>query len=467
MIFKGGLPEWRPYGNSLLSVTPEEISKFDLSDKSSLTGVVIAVPATCISLITVIVSLRLLLRRHTIGRLLVDDYLIVLASVFTIVVCSSVLAASQYGLGKHIWNLDFVTIIPHLKRCIRFMFVANVFYALAICFTKLSIVSSYVYIFDPHGRLKVLMYGTATVSTGLGIAALPATIFECLPVHAAWDVTYVGAKCYTFVDFLYASTAISVVTDIMLCVIPIPLLWRLQLPLRQKLLISTRSTSHVRCPLFIRTPHFTPADPTDDLVSSVMWTIAECTIGIVCVSLPPLRLLIVRVMPDLFHLHSSQSSRPTEEQLPRDQSLSSSRMRRLKFSRLGRSDRSDRSAHRQWSQKTVDVVMLSSVSSQPSQLPQPSWMPRTPPNNAFILPRHQSLGIGDIGMSVMISAGPDTYHDRGWDRDRARSTTLATTATDSTLVGSPKVSSMLTTADGKARQSLGSLHDSEVPLSLG
>lgn len=118
------------------------------------------------------------------------------------------------------------------------MFVANIFYALAICFTKLSIVSSYIYIFDPHGPLKILMYATGAVTTGLGIASLPATIFECLPVYAAWDFTYVDAKCYTFVDFLYASTAISVATDLILCVIPIPLFWRLQLPLRQKLLIS-------------------------------------------------------------------------------------------------------------------------------------------------------------------------------------------------------------------------------------
>ncbi len=35
-----------------------------------------------------------------------------------------------------------------------------------------------------------------------------------------------------------SSTAINVTTDLILCIVPIPLFWRLQLPKRQKIMIS-------------------------------------------------------------------------------------------------------------------------------------------------------------------------------------------------------------------------------------
>lgn len=117
MASTGRAHDRRQYGTSLLSLTAEQISKLDLSDKSSLTGLVIAVPAVSVALITTVVVLRLTLRKHTMGRFLVDDCtcgragrfrlqilaadtdqpldLIMLASVFTIVVCSVVIAGEN------------------------------------------------------------------------------------------------------------------------------------------------------------------------------------------------------------------------------------------------------------------------------------------------------------------------------------------------------------------------------------
>jgi hypothetical protein len=120
------------------------------------------------------------------------------------------------------------------------MFIANIFYACAITFTKLSIIVSYVRIF-PYRKLRIAMYITAAVTIGLFIASVPATIFQCKPVSAAWDFTMDknDFKCYTFVDFLYASTAINVTTDLVLCTAPLPYFWKLQLPKKQKIIVSS------------------------------------------------------------------------------------------------------------------------------------------------------------------------------------------------------------------------------------
>lgn len=277
------------------SLTPEELSQFDFNDHSTLEPLIVAVSAVCMALISSVVCLRLLVRRFYTGRFFLDDYLVILASIFTIVVCSVVIAATKYGLGKHVWNLNFSNIIAELKVCIQLMFVANIFYSAAIAFTKMSIIASYMNIFNPRGLLKIVLQVTGFITIGLGVASIPATIFECIPVDGAWSITDSHAKCYTFVHFLYASTAINVATDLVLCVVPIPLFWRLQLPRRQKVMISglffLGGFACIASIIRLAYLHLleNPIDVTYDLVSSVMWTIAECTIGIVCVSLPPLR----------------------------------------------------------------------------------------------------------------------------------------------------------------------------------
>ncbi|ERT03248.1 plasma membrane protein Pth11 [Sporothrix schenckii 1099-18] len=298
--------------------TPAQIAQLDLASKSSLEALVTVVSAVAMALITSTVVLRLTVRRYSVGRFFLDDYLVILASVFTLVVCSVVIAATKYGLGQHVWNLDGATILDQLKVCIQLMFVANIFYAAAIAFTKLSILASYLHIFAPRGLLKTTLYATACVTVGLGVASVPATIFECIPVAGAWSLNDSAAHCYTFVNFLYASTAINVTTDLILCLVPIPLFWRLQLPRRQKIVISVLFflggfaciASIVR--LAYLHVLYDPIDVTHDLVSSVMWTIAECTIGIVCVSLPPLRSLFAKFWPGVFGnaspAHSSTSA---------------------------------------------------------------------------------------------------------------------------------------------------------------
>lgn len=41
-------------------------------------------------------------------------------------------------------------------------------------------------------------------------------------------------------------------------------------------------------------------DVTYNVVNSLIWAIVECSVGIVCVSLPPIRPLVVRVLPSYF-----------------------------------------------------------------------------------------------------------------------------------------------------------------------
>ena len=65
------------------------------------------------------------------------------------------------------------------------------------------------------------------------------TIFECRPVAAAWDFELAGAKCIDLVTFFYVASAVNGVTDVVLCVAPLPLVYRLQTSVKEKALVSS------------------------------------------------------------------------------------------------------------------------------------------------------------------------------------------------------------------------------------
>jgi hypothetical protein len=70
------------------------------------------------------------------------------------------------------------------------------------------------------------MYVTMFVTAGLWICGIFVPIFQCKPITGAWSFTAQGS-CINYIDYLYASSAVNIFTDIVLCSLPIPHLWRL------------------------------------------------------------------------------------------------------------------------------------------------------------------------------------------------------------------------------------------------
>jgi hypothetical protein len=73
------------------------------------------------------------------------------------------------------------------------------------------------------GKAATASQSIAYAYSSLGLFV---TIFQCRPVSGAWNFSY-----------LYASSAVNVATDILLCVLPLPHLWRLNMPLKQRLIL--------------------------------------------------------------------------------------------------------------------------------------------------------------------------------------------------------------------------------------
>lgn len=230
---------------------PAQEGMLTLSEHSTLTT---AVVFGCLATISVMIAIRLMVKKMMAPhRLSADDALVLLAVIFTLAFCMVSLGgklaqswrsrplqpvdtlhgtATMHGLGQH--SSDLINAGIDLRHIFEFMWAGHILYSFAIAFANLSIISSYFRIF-PHNRLHKLMYVMLAVTLSMLAASVIATVFICLPVQAAWDPTIrAQAKCYRFPSFLYASTTINIVTDVVLCTAPLPYFLRLRLPRKQK-----------------------------------------------------------------------------------------------------------------------------------------------------------------------------------------------------------------------------------------
>lgn len=76
-------------------------------------------------------------------------------------------------------------------------------------------------------------YGVIALWTAWTTAATCLCIFECIPIHKAWDPLVPG-HCIDLIELSLATGYMNIVTDVMVLLLPVPLVWQLQLATRLK-----------------------------------------------------------------------------------------------------------------------------------------------------------------------------------------------------------------------------------------
>ena len=62
-------------------------------------------------------------------------------------------------------------------------------------------------------------------------------IFACNPIRGFYDLS-VQARCIDSVSFYWANASLNVITDAIILVLPMPVVWRLHMPVRRKIGVS-------------------------------------------------------------------------------------------------------------------------------------------------------------------------------------------------------------------------------------
>ncbi|KAI1844440.1 hypothetical protein JX266_009327 [Neoarthrinium moseri] len=261
-----------------------------------------------------LVGTRLWSRMRNGGSLGADDYTIMASATFAIASSAIMIISCYYGYGRH----RGVLTSPNLADTLKYFYICQITYKASINLTKSSILLLYVRIFGGIRWFKRVCIGLITIIALYCIASVLATIFQCSPVRKAWEKEMQG-QCINNGQFWYANGGFSIATDMIILVLPMPLVYALHAPRVQKaalmlvfaLGIFVVVTSCLRLTT-INIQAISP-DPTYD-IASTMWTIIEMNVAIMCACLPQIRPLMLKMFPRLMpgSYSNERSERPPQ-----------------------------------------------------------------------------------------------------------------------------------------------------------
>ncbi|KAI1173321.1 hypothetical protein F4777DRAFT_457325 [Nemania sp. FL0916] len=244
----------------------------------------IAIHAVFLTLSTLFVTMRIYTRLwiSKIG-LGPDDYLCLFAYGAVVTWSGILLESFRWGIGRHMWDEPMEWLVPALK----FETVASLVHHTGSNTVKLSILFLYRRLFDLRTKAKYFINGAIVAVAILYFALLIAIIFLCIPVQKAWDNSIDG-HCSDPVPVTYLSGVSNSVIDIYVLLVPVPLLWKLNMRPKQKLKLSAVFGIGIfACAASLVRLGFTPVlqsdpDSTYNLALVSAWATIEINVGLIC-----------------------------------------------------------------------------------------------------------------------------------------------------------------------------------------
>lgn len=124
--------------------------------------------------------------------------------------------------------------LPQFQTLATTTYVANMMFiklSIAVFLLRIAVLKRYIW------TLKISM----VIITIWSLAIFLYEIFQCSPVEAQWDFTIKPAKCTSGDSFVAAAYSISVMTiisDWLYAIIPIPMIWSVKMTVQKKLTVT-------------------------------------------------------------------------------------------------------------------------------------------------------------------------------------------------------------------------------------
>ncbi|KAK3320794.1 CFEM domain-containing protein [Cercophora scortea] len=253
--------------------------------------------------------LRLYSRWWSVSRFEVDDYIMMVVSclVQVLYVIFEILGAyaAQSAFGVDIW-----TVRPaELTLSLKLFYIGESFYLCILTLTKISILCFYLRIF-PNRIFRVVAYTVMAWVAMSGVLFVFLQVFQCIPIAFIWEGWKKGNfgwyRCLDVNTLAFTTAGFSIAQDIVILVMPLPLLARLNVSRRSKfgimfmfsLGIFVLITSCVR--LWSLYTFGDSVNPTWDYTDALIWTGLEVAVSIIVTSLPAIRVLVSRRIPSVF-----------------------------------------------------------------------------------------------------------------------------------------------------------------------
>ncbi|KAI8943832.1 hypothetical protein NX059_001805 [Plenodomus lindquistii] len=250
----------------------------------------------------VCVCLRMVTRIKQLGRAIGwEDYTIMVSMAFSIASAIAQILQINAGLGRHTMFLPFPEGIVNV---LRYLYLSVIFYNFSLSLTKISILLQYRRIFTVP-EMRIPLHVVMGICVAYGITLVISAIFACVPVRAFWQILeQPNARCLPNNVMWYLAASFNIMSDLLVAILPVRVIWRLQIPKQQKIaLLFILTIGWFVCIVSIirLVEVHNLAKNTDDTTwygaFTAYWSAIEMNMAIVCASLPALKPLFKKVIP--------------------------------------------------------------------------------------------------------------------------------------------------------------------------
>lgn len=136
------------------------------------------------------------------------------------------------GIGHH---RDYVaaTNPSKLVTWAKLSLVGPMLHATSVVIPRLSILMLYLRVF-PQRRDRVICYVTAALILANFVGVMVAGFVICIPLNALWNPKIQG-RCIDKNAWYRWATLMNIVTDIIMLVVPLPVIWKIKCSTRTKI----------------------------------------------------------------------------------------------------------------------------------------------------------------------------------------------------------------------------------------
>jgi len=258
-----------------------------------------------LSILTIVfVVLRFYSRIYVQGKIWVYDWILLVGFLAAFGNATTDVVVYELCRYRAIWDFTW----PQFQLNQAGSLVVEVLNPLALMLVKTSLLVFYHTLTKwPPFRYGIYFIGFIIFGNWLPSTFIP--LFSCRPVlyweGTGWMYEYCPLNGQQTLTALYVSNGVNLVTDVLIWVLPLPLIARLPITTREKFLsVLTFGTGILACiasgfGIYWRKYSVVSAEPYNYGDYITIWRTVEIYLGIICACVPAIRALIIKKMPKI------------------------------------------------------------------------------------------------------------------------------------------------------------------------
>ncbi|KAK4222260.1 hypothetical protein QBC38DRAFT_88264 [Podospora fimiseda] len=213
----------------------------------------------------------------------------------------------EYGIGRHMWD----TPAFWLPTAFEWFTYATYVYVLLSLAVRLSFLFFYYRVFSQQGKIRYVLIGSIVFMSALNLGIFFTTLFNCNPREKAWNST-VDGKCINPEILPWISSGSSAACDIFVLLLPIPVLWGLNMDIKKKVrVLGVFGLGLFSCIASLVRLSMTSLlkssfDATWNIATISTWSTLEANVAIICACLMLLPAFLERHLPPRLRAHFSR-----------------------------------------------------------------------------------------------------------------------------------------------------------------